>query len=301
MVGRFIAMLALDEPTLVGLDDLVATLKARVPQLENEIVGRAYSGDKASASEAYIVSISGNHFAVAYVAQPAPAGTFDAAIGYARESWPDADDQIGRHKGHVIISNLIPTNAFDAAVDAAGSVTLLAGALNDLLPSLGVYWANGEVLQPADRFAALTDMLIGGQPPVDAWINIRVHIDAEPGAETITCASTLGLESFCGREIETNPIAAEGAPARGRALAVASDILCNGPELADNCEIRIGENDTVIVNLKTAGLVHRDQPIILLTAIEPESEPAAGPDGPDGEENEPALFASRRRAKDFAN
>lgn len=299
MGGRFIAMLALEQPAVVGLDDLVSGLKRRVPLLENEIVGRPFQGDKAAASEAYIVSISGCHFAVAFVGRPAPRGTFDAALNYAGDSWPDAAAQLATHQGHVVLSNLVFTNGFDEAVDAAGSVTLIAGVLNALTPSLGIYWANGETLVPKDDFDAMTEMLIAGDPPVGAWINICDHFDDTgiDGAPAVG-VSTLGLDSFCGREIESAASPTGLANARQRILAVAADILRNGPELADNSTLMIGNDETITVNLAESGMYRNRQPVIRLTPVEPEvendsAEPASGSD-------EPPLFARRKRARQFA-
>jgi hypothetical protein len=305
MVGRFIAMLALEQPAVVGVDDLVAGLKRRVPLLQDEIVGRPYGGDKAAASEAYIVSISGCHYAVAFVGQPAPANTFDAALSYSAESWPDAGAHLGKHQAHVILSNLVFANGFEEAVDAAGSVTLIAGVLNELTPSLGVYWANGETLLPNDDFDAMTEMLITGDPPVGAWINIHDHTDGDrTDSAAAAGVSTLGLDSFCGREIESGVSPSGLSKARERVLAVTADILRNGPGLADNSTLKIGEDETITVNLAEFGSFRTGQPVIRLTPIEPEVEQAtpepASLDEQASASDEPPLFTRRRRAKQFA-
>jgi hypothetical protein len=301
MVRRFVAMLALEQPAVVGLDDLVAALKIRVPQLENEIVGRPYAGDKAGASEAYIVSISGSHFAVAFVGQPAPQGTFDAALSYAADNWPDGGNRIETHQAHIVLSNLVLAKGFDEAVDAAGSVTLIAGILNSLAPTIGVYWANGEVILPSDSFEAMTQTLITGHPPVGAWINMCNRFDdAEAGQNEVGGVSTLGLDSFCGREIETVAPQDGLAKAHERVLAVTADILRNGPGLADNSVLKIGENEAITVNLADSGMFVHDQPVIRLTPEEPEiqaDEPEAGPSSAD---SEPPLFNRRKRGKQFA-
>lgn len=299
MAGRFIAMLALEQPSVVGLDDLVAALKSRAPELENAIVGRPYRGDKVSASEAYIVSISGNHFAVAFVNHPAPYGTFDAALHHSIEHWPDGGIAVQEHQAHVMLSNLVLTRGFDEAVDVAGSVTLVAGVLNSLTASAGVYWANGEVLLPQAAFEAATSMLIAGDPPVTAWINIRAH-GGQNDAE-IAGLSTLGLDSFCGREIETPTAPDDIANGRERVLAVAADVLRNGPGLADNSELRIGENASVTVNLNDQGAYEPDQPVIRLTPVGPEAgqpEAEARPVADHG--GEPRRFTRRKRNKQFA-
>ncbi|HSM40589.1 MAG TPA: hypothetical protein VK862_07550 [Afifellaceae bacterium] len=298
MAGRFIAMLALEQPSVVGLDDLVAALKSRVPELENDIVGRPYRGDKVSASEAYIVSISGNHFAVAFVDHPAPYGTFDAALHHSFGNWPDGGVAVERHQAHVMLSNLVLTKGFNQAVDVAGSVTLIAGLLNSLAASVGVYWANGEVLLPQAAFEAATAMLIAGDPPVNAWVNIRSHPGAGDGGE-VACLSTLGLDSFCGREIETPTSPDDVASGHERVLAVAADVLRNGPGLADNSELRIGENASVTVNLVDHGEYDPDQAVIRLTPVAPETgRPVAGSAPSDG--GEAPRFARRKRNKQFA-
>ncbi len=300
MDGRFMAMLALEQPGIIGLEDLVADLKTRVPQLEPEIVGRPYRGEMGLASEAYIVSVSGNHFAVAYVEEPAPADRFANAVAYAVERWPDAGARLGAHAGHIVVSNLIAASSFDGAVDVAGSVTLIAGALNELAPVLGVYWAAGEVLQPPEGFAAMMDKLIAGQPPVDAWITIRAHIDDyTPDAEPTVGISTLGLNSFCGREIESAAALVNTTQACDRVLAVAADILRHGPELADNSTIRIGENDTIRINLMDRGRFSDRQPVIMLTPEEPDMGPQAPEDAAGADDGAP-LFEPRKRKKPFA-
>jgi hypothetical protein len=296
MAGRFIAMLALEQPSVVGLDDLVAALKSRAPELEDEIVGRPYRGDKVSASEAYIVSISGNHFAVAFVDHPAPYGTFDAALHHSIENWPDGGGAIQEHRAHVMLSNLVLARGFNEAVDVAGSVTLVAGVLNALTASAGVYWANGEVLLPQATFEAATAMLIAGDPPVTAWINIRSHAgdDGE-----VVCLSTLGLDSFCGREIETPTLPGDIANGRERVLAVAADVLRNGPGLADNSELRIGENASVTVNLNDHGAYDPGQAVIRLTPVELEAgQPEAEP--PPDRGGETPRFTRRKRNRQFA-
>jgi hypothetical protein len=297
MAGRFIAILALAQPSVVELDELVAGLQGLAPELAGDIVGRPYRGDKVSASEAYIVSIGGNHFAVAFVDHPAPVGTFDAALHYSIASWPDGGSAVLDHQAHVMISNLVLANGFDEAVDVAGSVTLIAGALNARTASACVYWANGEVLLPQADFGAATGMLIAGDPPVNAWINIRDHEDA---TAALTGVSTLGLDSFCGREIETPTSADDLANARERVLAVTADILRNGPGLADNSELKIGDDAAVTVNLDDHGTYEAGQPVIRLTPVEPETD-RPGPERNASDADAASPFTRRRRNKQFAS
>lgn len=300
MVGRFIAMLALDQPYIVAMDDLVSGLRERVPELGGEIAGRPYRGDRAAASEAYIVSVSGRHFAVAFVGRPAPDRTFDVALNHSRDSWPDGGSCVAGHKAHIVLSNLDLAGSFEEAVDAAGSVTLLAGVLNAMAPTIAVYWANGEVLLPRNEFEAMTEMLISGDPPVGAWINIRNHLDSSgiDGAPVIG-VSTLGLDSFCGREIESAATPTGTSRARDRVLAVSADILRNGPGLADNSVLKIGGDETIIVNLEDEGSYQPGQPVIRLTPQQ--AEPAGNGDDADTDASDlPPLFARRKRSRQFA-
>lgn len=297
MAGRFIAMLALMQPSVVRLEELVAALKSRAPDLADAIVGRPYRGDKVSASEAYIVSVSGNHFAIAFVDRPAPPGTFEVALDYSIGNWPEGGNFVLEHQAHVMLSNLVLAKGFDEAVDIAGSVTLIAGVLNALTASAGVYWANGEVLLPPAGFEAATGMLIAGDPPVNAWINMRDHAD---GNGAVTGVSTLGLDSFCGREIETPTAEDDLAKARERVLAVTTDVLRNGPGLADNSELKIGDDVAVTVNLDDHGTYDAGQPVIRLMPVEPETDQPR-PERKSGDADGPPLFTRRKRSKQFAH
>src|SRR5690606_37461561 len=98
-----IAILASVEASIVGLDDLLLGLRARVPHLDGAIAGRVYRGKRAGASEAYIVTISDSHYAVAYVENPAPKGTFDASISNSDDHWPEGRLQIAGHRAHIIV------------------------------------------------------------------------------------------------------------------------------------------------------------------------------------------------------
>lgn len=299
MDGRFIATLALKCPWHLTLDELVSSLQEKIPPLRQDVSGCKYGGEKALAQEAYIISISGRHYAVAYVPEPAPAARFTTATAYAVERWPDAAETLSDHGAHVIVSNLETAGGFHAAIDAAGSVTLIAGVLAELGPSLGVHWSAGEVLHTPTLFAALTDTLIAGDPPVDAWITIRAHLDDyAPDAKPRIGVSTLGLNPFCGREVEIETAPVSTTQACDRVMAVAADILRHGPDLDDNSTIRIGDKDVIQVNLAEKGRFSPQQPVISLTVIEiaphspepaPELVPGTAP-----------LFNRRRRNKPFA-
>jgi len=176
---------------------------------------------------------------------------------------------------------------------------VIAGVLAELGPSLGVHWSAGEVLHTPTLFASLTETLIAGDPPVDAWITIRAHLDDyAPGATPKIGVSTLGLNPFCGREVEIETAPVSTTQACDRVMAVAADILQNGPDLADKSTIRIGDSDIIQVNLVEEGRFSRQRPVILLTVIDdapPSPEPARAPVS-----SITPLFNGRRRNKPFA-
>ena len=106
------------------------------------------------------------------------------------------------------------------------------------------------------------------------------------------------MDRFCGREIEIETAPVATTQACDRVMAVAADILKNGPGLTDNSTIRIGETDLIQVNLAEKGRYSSKRPVILLRVVE---------DGPENPESEvevapsaPPLFTKRRRNKSFA-
>ena len=300
MAGRFVATLALDYTWHLCLDDLVACLQKKAPPLSGEVSGLAYNGDMAGAHEAYMVSARGRHFAVAYLPNAAPPDRFANAAAYAAERWPEAMEDVGRHAAQIVVSNLESARNFHSAIDAAGTVTLIAGILAELGPSLGVHWSTGQVLHTPNGFSSLADALIDGYPPVDAWITIRAHVDdfASDTSPKVG-VSTLGMDQFCGREIEIEAPPVATPQARDRVMAVAADILRNGPELADNSTIRIGEADLIRVILAEKGRFSPNQPAILLNVIEDEADNPVDPF--EAVPSTPPLFTRRRRNKTFAS
>ena len=299
MDGRFVATLALDDTWHLCLDDLVACLQKKAPPLGGEVFGLPYDGDMAGADAAYMISVGGRHFAVAYLPGAASSDRFANAAAYAVERWPDALDEVGRHTAQIVVSNIEPARSFHSAIDAAGTVTLIAGILAERGPSVGVLWPTGQVLHTPDEFSSLADALLGGYPPVDAWITIRAHVDDFASATAPKVGvSPLGMSQFCGREIEIESAPVATRQACDRVMAVAADILRNGPELADNSTIRIGESDLVRVILAERGRFSANQPAILLHAVEDETGHTVAPS--EAAPSAPPLFTKRRRNKSFA-
>ena len=144
--------------------------------------------------------------------------------------WPNAAEDVRRHRYHWIV-----TVRGDATpVQVAVLLTKVTASVLASCPSaLGIYWGRAALIVPKRLFLDLTDEVLPHEPPILAWVDVRVG--ARDGGGSF--GFTHGLANLGHLEVEV-PEAPEPADRRReRLLALASYMVKN--------DVRIHNGDTV--------------------------------------------------------
>ena len=247
------AMLALEQPSLVRAEKLIEVLLQNLPGLPvapSAIEPRRQPGELAS--ESYLLDVGGTVITVMFLDQPTPPGTYDFAVKYSLH-WPDAATQLQREKSHAIVATLSEPTDFAGAVQSATLVTLVSAAVAALTPCIGVYWATGETVTERDGFIEAAARLTNGQFPIETWVQLALFAGepAQPG-ETTVAAVTTGLSTFGIREIEFQPTALPPATLASRLIGAIQYLLTEGPVFKSGDTFGVNESESIRVSIEAS-------------------------------------------------
>lgn len=150
---------------------------------------------------------------------------------FSPNDWEWAGKDVKRHKAHVAIYDFgfepgteAPTG-LDAAYNRATAVTSVAAALREELGALAVCWhAASNALRPEGLDAARQE-LMKGHAPGDLWLRLY---RTEPLQGYHPGAITLGLNPFCGYEVEVTSSEIDIRDSQHFARQVALDVIDRG-------------------------------------------------------------------------
>ncbi len=132
-------------------------------------------------------------------------GSLQRAIGHA-SGWPGAEALVARHQAFVRVrtsyvsgasSNaaLLPP-AYNPLVELL-FVTDVALAICRMKDALAFYDPSGEALSaPADVESRVDRHSKGGEPPLEAWVNVRMHSAGQFDGKPWTLYDTVGLDQL---------------------------------------------------------------------------------------------------------
>jgi hypothetical protein len=133
------------------------------------------------------------------------------------------------HRAHVIVTVLnadhrTPVERSLLASQAAAAVAETHGAT-------GVYWGNGTVVNPADRFIEMTRSASADDPPVLLWVEVRYARNDDDDDDGSAVAFTTGMESLGHKEFEIRQTRREPGDIIEMLLDLCLYVLRQGPVL----------------------------------------------------------------------
>jgi ATP-dependent phosphoenolpyruvate carboxykinase len=137
---RFIATLALEAPTEVAMDRVVAKMQEVFPLLRGRVSSLGAQSGKLGSS---VIRIDDTILTVIPFDVPAPPGSFNTAVA-TEKLWPEAATELARHKAIVVVSHM-------------GTISDYAGAMNGALCLTPE--AEPEIFQ-ALRFGAVLENVV---------------------------------------------------------------------------------------------------------------------------------------------
>lgn len=229
MSGSLLAYVALREAEPVGAAEVLRLFNAKAAPLgvsalrigEDELPGTM------------MIDVAGQSFAVMMHMRPLPADTVVVALSM-ESRWVEAESDLADAIAYLVVSILDEPEDHASALSGAMFMTLLVGCMIELMPSIGVLWAAGQTLTPAEKFRELADAVVEQNLPFHAWMKVMVmRGENTPDGQETTSAATLGLEPFVGREINFVPTALPREAVADKTFSAAQYLLVNGPRFEE--------------------------------------------------------------------
>jgi hypothetical protein len=268
---RFIATLALEAPTEMAMDRLVAKMQELFPLLRGRVSSLGTPSGKLGSS---VIRIDDTILTVLPFDVPAPPGSFNIALA-TEKLWPEAAKELARHKAIVVVSHMGTFSDYAGAMNGALCVTMAVTALTELSPVIGLYWHESGTLCPATKVREQGRGLARAELPTEIWLKMhlfRGEPDPEMGGRPPVGIFVAGLKPFLGRELELVPSYRDLMATTKGAVDLSSYLLKKGPVLKDGDTATIGGTETVQVRY-SASQYSRQKPAI---RIVPTSSNGAG-------------------------
>jgi hypothetical protein len=231
----FLLTPALHKPDLSALID---HLKQRHPDVPIET--NLDSAD-AHSTEQTLFRWSGHLFVIATIDAPIP--NDDALWSRAASLWPDPKASADRHRAHLIVSTMNPTET--GKLDAARVTTAVIGGLIASTPHIcGVVWS-GQVARSPELWLDMSRDAFAPYPnlPFLLWIDF---FPIKSGQSVIS--RTAGLSTFIGREIEIDVPGVDDDILLQRTVGLASYLIAHGDVIKDSDRIDISEGNRAKVH-----------------------------------------------------
>jgi hypothetical protein len=140
--------------------------------------------------------------------------------------WPDATQQLRKHKAHLVVSF---RTSMDDPIGARLELTSLISAAAKCTDAIGVYWGEGTVVWPTSDWIAMCQRMSREFLPLDLWIDFRVRREDDQTC----CGFTTGLKSLGHTEIEVHGSISDPKSIRSNMWNAAHHLLDHGPVLKD--------------------------------------------------------------------
>ncbi len=294
-MSHFMTYLALSAPASVMEGQAIETLNS----LAGEAPYRAESRGRSDGDgKSYILQINGLGVSVTFVDGQLPLEAWQVAA-QRNVSWPDASDVMRFTRAHVVVS--LVTDSYDHATAVAGAsaVTVVAGALAKHLPMAASVFTESNGIDEGDGIWHMAMALIAGRFPDMLWMTLS-HFTGRPmpdGTPT-NGASTHGLLSFIGRELQLEPAPLQQAEIAKRLSGLFQHLVKNGPVIRDGQPVGIVNLEKTIAHFMPEGRMPSVPTIQLILEVSSTAQsqtPGAGPvmETPKTDEAPRAVFGKR--------
>lgn len=172
---------------------------------------------------------------------PAPIPWGDLA-GPARAAWhwPEAEEKLQGHKGHVIAA--VRAESLER-LDAELLLTRVVAAVAATSDAVGVYWGEGPVVNAPDDFIEEAQRTSRERLPLYLWLAFQ--LERSPDGAFTLCTS--GLKSFGLMELELVAVREKPTILMDRAFNFAHYLLEKGPVLKDGDTIGLSAQERLRV------------------------------------------------------
>jgi hypothetical protein len=163
---------------------------------------------------------------------------------------------------------------FADSIQQAGEVTMMAAALCDIVPALGVYWCSGDTVTRPEHFQEAAAGFANGKPPVEGWLQLRLFKGKAGNGRPGVGMMTTGLMPFAGREIEFPPAELHPNIVAEKVIGMASYLLAKGPVVDHGHTIGISNDEAIRVrHLDRGRFTPRPVYELTLEVLDPSQSP----------------------------
>lgn len=272
-MSHFITYLALGDVAAVDAETLADRYRTLYGDEAYSIQAAPRNGPDV-AGDALVVTMDQMPVTVMFVDKPLPADSYQEAI-VLDLIWPEAGEIMRGHGAHAIVALLNDPQDHLDNLNGAAAVTLVAGALASLLPTVALVSTEGRVIMKPDMFGPLATALARHEVPVPFWTSLAfVKGEQQTAGQELVGAVTYGLLPFVGRELEFLPAPLPPADVAQRLIGLCQYLIMNGPVIKDNDTVGLTPDEKIATRYRSEGR-RQGAPIIELGMSETIVRPAA--------------------------
>ncbi|MEM7213747.1 MAG: hypothetical protein AAF479_18010, partial [Pseudomonadota bacterium] len=186
-----------------------------------------------------------------------------------------ADEAIGKHRAHVVISAGGALPGLEGAEAYAALVHFVATAALSISPSIAVFWKTGWALTRSETFSTSANMLLQGKMPVGTWVSFASVVPKGMRPEDGMGMVTYGMRAFIERELELAPRPCDARAAFQLTNGVCRRVLNRGERLSDGDKVTHEESGLTLTVRERMYWLRRDLSAFVLIAedavVDPET------------------------------
>jgi hypothetical protein len=205
-----------------------------------QVFGRGYSAEVA---EGNIISVTHGENTVGFLAHlPAPIPQNEAEENAdGNFLWPNGKEEAGRHRSHVIVTNLGAGE--QTPIQSAIAVSRLALVALKLFDGVGVYWGNASVCNSREVFEEFCANISEEHVPVPVWLRFQFVRRSEEEIGLYT----LGMSQFGLMDIEVDGCRMKPQDLFEFVSNIAHYLIQSGPVIADGNTVGGSEEERILV------------------------------------------------------
>jgi len=225
------AVVLLDRPVPVDLQDLVEKLENLYPGLPCEVVGAPNTGSPS-------IRCGGHVLVLTFVYSPIPSD--DALWERASLVWPDAPKAAARHRAHLMVS--IPESTA-SKLEGARLATAVVGVISARPDVCAIIW-EGKVGRSAQMWREMSQRSFAPYPhyPIMLWVDVLPFKSSQSAG-----VLTVGLSLFIGREIELDLPGVALASLIERVVQLVSQLIERASVIQDGQTFQLSDIEQVAV------------------------------------------------------
>ena len=252
-MSRFITYIALAEATAVTTVQLVDRYR---DLFGDQIFKIDITAGAGGSDDSIVLRLDKNLVAVMFIPLPLPQDAYEQALRLDQFGlWPEAREIMGSHKAHYTVAVIGSPDDAEGNLNAARMVTLVAGALVDLLPTtVALVFTEARTITRPTRFASFAKNVAAMRAPSSLWTSMAFFRGqpAPNGKNTIGVMS-VGLLPFIGREMEFTPAPVALKELAERAFATAEYLILKGSVIKDGDTFGMSADEKIRVRYRDAG------------------------------------------------